>query len=90
MIVDNILFYNSSTVKEAIKGFWDDFLGIEHPYDLKALDELFNNHFFCFLDSENHTVNLLKVEKLLFQVNNTSTNFNGILFFFYQKIYKKY
>ena len=90
MIVDDILSHNSSTMREAIKGFWGDLLGTECPYNLKALDELLNNHPFRFPDSENHTVDLLKVEKLLFQANNTSAGPDGIFFSLYQKTYKKY
>ena len=90
MIVDGILSHNSSTVKEAIKGFWGDLLGTEHPCNLKTLDELLDNHSFHFPDSENHTVDLLKVEKLLLQANNTSAGPDGIPFSLYQKTYKKY
>ena len=83
VIVDGILFHDSSTVREAIKCFWDDLLGTEHPYNLKALDELLDNHPFCFPDSENHTIDLLKVEKLLLQANNTSAGPDGIPFSLY-------
>ena len=71
VIVDGILSHDSSTVREAIKSFWGDLLGTECPYDLKALDELLDNHPFHFSDFENHTVDLLKVEKLLLQANHT-------------------
>ena len=77
-------------MKDAIKGFWGDFLGTEHPYNLKALDELLDNHPFCFPNSENHTVDLLKVEKLLLQANHTSAGPDGIPFSLYQKTNKKY
>ena len=90
VIVDGILSCDSSIVREAIKGFWGDFLGTECPYDLKALDELLDNHPFCFPDSENHTIDLLKVEKLLLQTNHTSAGPDGISFSFYWKTYKKY
>ena len=90
VIVDGILFHDSFTVREAIKGFWGDFLGTECSYDLKALDELLDNHLFHFPDSENHTVDLLKVEKLLLQANNTSAGPDGIPFSLYWKTYKKY
>ena len=90
VIVDGILSCDSSTMREAIKGFWGDLLGTEHPYNLKALDELLDNHPFHFPDSENHTVDLLKVEKLLLQANNISAGPDGIPFSLYQKTYKKY
>ena len=72
VIVDGILSHDSSTVREAIKGFWGDLLGTECSYDLKALNKLLDNHSFCFSDFENHTVKLLKVEKLLLRGNNTN------------------
>ena len=81
VIVDGILSHDSSTVREAIKGFRNDFLETEHSYNLKALDELLDNHPFHFPNSKNHTIDLLKVEKLLFQANNTSAGFDGISFF---------
>ena len=90
VIVDDILSCDSSSVREAIKGFWGDLLGTECPYDPKALDELFDNHPFHFPDSENHTVDLLKVEKLLFWANHTSASPDGIPFSLYWKTYKKY
>ena len=83
VIVDGILSHNSFIVRDAIKEFWGDFLGTECSYDLKALDKLLNNYPFCFPDSENHTVDFLKVEKLLLQVNNISASSNGIFFSLY-------
>ena len=80
VIVDGILSHDSSIVREAIKGFWGDLLGTECP---KALDELLDNHPFCFPDSENHTVDLLKVEKLLLQANHTNAGPDGIPFSLY-------
>ena len=65
-------------------------MGTECLYNLKAFDELLNNHLFHFPDSENHTIDLLKVEKLLLQANNTSAGPDGISFSLYQKPYKKY
>ena len=90
VIVDEVISCDDNVVKKAIKDFWESLLSTERPYNKDSLDKLIADHHPCFPPVERHDVDRKKVDKLLQRTNNTSAGPNGILFFFYKVIQKKY